>query len=435
MNTYTTMLRKLREVVFTVEITRGKLLEVIVFMLVIITPSLISIYMHDPETEILFGNFGFKYNDIVHGLANSIFTSSNKWFNTSIYHNFRNGYYKYPVPYIDYKFEYPPVVGLIWYLSTSTAFAYSNSLKEAIRLHYHIHAIVITTFYAVLVYSLYLLLKTTQRSIFRLLVFLLPSTFTYMIYNWDIITIAFATLGVLLVLREKYFLSGLLQGFSISTKILTVGISFYYIIKFLIVEKKKEPGLKFLAGFAVSGVLPFILLYVISPKGFLEFLYHHSSWYCENCIYLLIIQDIFSRFHLVFFYTIITIIASTFLLFELPWRNISIQEEFKYLFLAVMSLILFNYVFSPQMLLIITPLAILTLKSLELVIFMLVDVFNALIIYTFFKYPNPWFFGSVTQNMALTRNLLLLLLFITNTASITKTKLKIKHVNYKNTLL
>jgi len=446
MNTCTSVPRKLREAVFTAKITREKLLEVVVLVLVVTIPPLISIYMHDPKTEILFGNFGFKYNDIVHGLANPIFTSNKRWFNTSTYQSFRDGHYKYPVPYIDYKFEYPPVVGLIWYLSTSTAFTCSSNLEEAIRLHYYIQSVVITAFYAVLVYSIYSLLKTTRRSVLRLLVFLLPSTFTYMIYNWDVIAAAFAILGVLLILREKYFLSGLLQGFSVSTKILTIGVAFYYIVKLLIVEKRRKPGLKFLVGFTISGVLPFILFYIISSRGFLEFLHHHSSWYCENCIYLLVIQDIFSSVHKVLFYTVITVIASTFLLFGLPWRGISVQEEFKYLFLAVTSLVLFNYVFSPQMLLMITPLAILTLKPLELVVFALVDVFNALIIYTFFKYPNPWLLGSVAQNMALMRNLLLLLLFVINAASITWTKLKkelielikielIKHVSCRDTTL
>jgi len=105
-----------------------------------------------------------------------------------------------------------------------------------------------------------------------------------------------------------------------------------------------------------------------------------------------------------------------------PWSGISTRDEYKYLFVATTSLVLFNYVFSPQMLLLITPFAVLALNSTKLALYGVADVFNALIIVTYFQNPVPWEYGSTTQNMALVRNLALLALFIVNTILILRAR-------------
>jgi len=405
-----------------------RLIEILILLLVIHVPLVISIYIHDPNTELPAKNFGLKYTDIVYGLSYPIFENDERWFNAETFQKFKSSIYKYPIPYVDYKFEYPPLVGLLWYISTRIAFEYTSNLKDAIRVNYYVQSIFTIILYIFLVCSLSVLLKTKKQNphieFYKLLVFLLPSTLIYVIYNWDVATAAFAVIGILCILREKYFLTGVLLGLSFSTKILTIGVVFYYMVKLLIVEEKRVLGLKYLVGFIISGVIPFILLYVISPRGFSELLNHHMSWYCENCLYLPLIRDIYSNLHKILFYTITILIACGFLLFGYPWRNISVRDEYKYLFVGVVSLVLFNYVFSPQMFLLITPLAILALGVKALLLYSIADIFNALIIYTFFNYPNSWMFGSVTQYMALGRNLILLVLFIYITMSIIRSRLK-----------
>ena len=62
--------------------------------------------------------------------------------------------------------------------------------------------------------------------------------------------------------------------------------------------------MKYIIGFVSTGVLPFIILYIIAPRGFLDFINHHASWYCENCLYLPIINDIWSPLHRILYFSI-----------------------------------------------------------------------------------------------------------------------------------
>ncbi len=395
-----------------------RLLKALLLVVVTTAPLGLSIYLHDPETPVLAGNFGFKYSDIVHGLFYPIFTGSERWFSAEAYREFTRGGYKCPVPYVDYKFEYPPLVGLLWYISSCTALCYTSSFESALRVHYYIHSAVITLFHAALVYALYSLLKTSEagsRRLLRLLLLLFPSTVIYSVYNWDVIASSLLLLGVLYTTREKYFTAGLLQGLSVSTKLLTIGVAFYYATKLLLVEERGKSGLRFLAGFTVGGTLPFTLLYALSPRGFVELVEHHTAWYCENCLYLAVIRDIWSEHHKNLFYLIVAVVTAVYLLYAYPWRGISARDEYKYIFLATTTLVLFNYVFSPQMLLLVTPHAILALDSTTLLLYTVADVSNALIITTFFTHYEPappWEFGSYTQSAAFTRNIVLLALYI-----------------------
>jgi hypothetical protein len=395
-----------------------RLLEALLLVVVTTAPLGLSIYLHDPETPVLAGNFGFKYSDIVHGLFYPIFTRSERWFSAEAYREFTRGGYKCPAPYVDYKFEYPPLVGLLWYISTCTAFSYTSSFESALRVHYYIHSAVIALLHAALVYTLYVLLKTSEagsRRLLRLLLLLSPSTVIYSVYNWDVVASSLLLLGVLYTTREKYFAAGLLQGLSVSTKLLTLGVPFYYATRLLLVEGRRESGLRFLAGFIVGGVLPFTLLYAFSPRGFVELVEHHAAWYCENCLYLAVIRDIWSEHHKNLFYLIVAVVTAVYLLYAYPWRGINARDEYKYIFLAATTLVLFNYVFSPQMLLLLTPHAILALDSTTLLLYTVADVSNALIITTFFTHYEPappWEFGSYSQSAAFVRNIVLLALYI-----------------------
>jgi len=382
----------------------GRLVEVLVLLLVVVVPAAFSVHIHDPAVEPLMGNPGFKYTDIVH-LSNTIFVRGERWYSKDAFKAFRSGRIGCPASYVDYKFEYPPVVGLIWYTSSCIAFALTGSVESAIRAHYYIQSAVIAVFHAIQVYTLHMLLKSVRRGLKglpRLLVFLLPSVFIHLIYNWDAIASALLLLGLLQALRGRYFTAGLLQGLSVSTKVVTAGAPFYYAVKLLRHGEEVEAKLRFLLGVVVGGVLPFMLFYATSPHGFTEFIQHHMGWYCENCIYLPLIRDIWSDLHRTLFYTIAVAIALVFALYAYPWRGISVEYEYKYLFLAVTSLILFNYVFPPQMLLLITPLATLALSTPGLLLYCLADVFNAMIITTYFTNPprhatsmGVWLYNAV----------------------------------------
>jgi hypothetical protein len=208
--------------------------------------------------------------------------------------NLHAGYTSAHYPTLTTSLSIPALVGLTWYFSTCIAFNYAKDLKSAIRVHYYVQSAITTVFYTILITTLTTLLedvKPDQRSLLGILIYLLPSAIIFFNYNWDIVVAALIVTGVLCTTRERYFQAGLLQGLSVSAKILTVGVVFYYIIKLRLVEGEKKALLKYVTGFSASGVAPFVALAVISPRGFTEFLSHHAGWYCENCLYLPIVRE------------------------------------------------------------------------------------------------------------------------------------------------
>jgi len=165
-------------------------------------------------------------------------------------------------------------------------------------------------------------------------------------------------------------------------------------------------------------------MYLLSPTGFTAFINHHLSWYCENCIYLPLIRDIWSDLHRRLYFAIAATFAIAFPLLIPPWRSMKTETEWKYLFAAITTLVLFNHVFSPQMILLISPFAALALNPGVYLVYGLCDTANALIILTFFQYSKPQEFGSIPQYMATMRNLILLILFFYVAGSIVKERVE-----------
>ncbi|MEM4786272.1 MAG: hypothetical protein QXW87_05450, partial [Desulfurococcaceae archaeon] len=88
-----------------------------------------------------------------------------------------------------------------------------------------------------------------------------------------------------------------------------------------------------------------------------------------------------------------------------------------------------NYVFTPQMILIITPLALIILEKRKLILYSIADSLNALIIILFFEdfkireflnkigFPipiefNPWSISSIVQWIAVIRIMILLIIIL-----------------------
>ncbi|MEM4762489.1 MAG: hypothetical protein QXH78_00475, partial [Desulfurococcaceae archaeon] len=242
--------------------------------------------------------------------------------------------------------------------------------------------------------------------------------------NWDIIAALFAVLGVWFFINRKYFKAGVSLGLSFSTKILTAGLIFYFLVKLLTTNEGNEHRLvKYLIGLTLTGIVPFMALYIITPQGFTDFINHHASWYCENCLYLPLSRNIYSDLNRRLYFSIGTCLMLITATLLAPWKNIELKQDTLYYLATIMTLIIFNYVFSPQMMLMITPFAILALNKPFLYVYLLADFFNALIIILFFTEPNPWVFGSNTQYVAFARNIILLFLLVYVLVEIIRNKL------------
>ena len=405
----------------------------IALSIVSILSILLSYYLHDPQTPVF--QTGLKYSDVVHGVFNTRFNPGDRglWFNYDRLEALRGGYRLCPVPYVDYKFEYPPLVGLLFLASTCTGIMvslprvyspedYSELVNDVLLIHYRIQAIALSLAFLTTILLTASLLKVYRVGLWRaLLIPLLPSTTIYLIYNWDVLAALFLVASLYFYIRGDYRLSGFMAGLSVSTKLLTVvaGLS----LAATIALRDRRGFSEYTLAFLLAGAGPYALLYLISPRGFVELVNHHAGWYCENCIYMLLVRDIWSPLHRIL--AAFTIGFSVAVLLVASTRGSGRLPEL--LFASTATPIVLNYVFTPQMMLMITPVAVIALKGPALLAYIVADAFNSLIIVSFFRdlaNSNPWTLEGLTQKIALLRNIILLALLTTTLYKLADLKLE-----------
>lgn len=384
---------------------------------------LISAYIHAPNTPIPFSLFGLKYTDLVHGVFNPRFHSTDAWLDTSPLRSLASLEYACPLPYVHYKFEYPPLVGALWALSTCGGLKlamswgppnYLELVKSAALAHYLIQVLYLSAFFILTI----LVLRRLGASRERVMLWIaLPSTILYLIYNWDIIASSLALLGLYAFYKRRFFASGLLMGLSVSAKLLTIGLASWLALE-LYVRGLRKWGNRYLVGLALTAALPTIALFAVSPLGFAEYVSHHAGWYCENCLYMLLIRDIWSPLHRYLYASLLALMGLALLICRLRARDIRLSD---YLVPALYAPVILNYVFSPQMALLLSPFSIYLLRRKALLAaYVVADTMNALIIVVFFEDErirkllglpggfNPWTLDSPVQWIAAIRNILLL---------------------------
>ena len=422
----------------------------VVLIFVAIAVGVVSIAIHSPSTPTPLGLQGFKYSDIVHGVFYSVFgyeTLLNpsklreRWFHPQVFEDLAYRVKLCPVPYIDYRFEYPPLVGLLWWFSTCLAIhtvfpqrhlviEYPHLISEAANIHFAIHALTLCISLVVLTYLLYRIAKILGLGWKRVALFLLlPSTVIYTVYNWDILTSMFMVGGIYAYLRGRYLLSGALLGLAISVKIVPIAIAMVLLYELIQKRFRGEDGGalgRYTISLVLTSLTPFAILALIAPEGFNAMIQHHASWYCENCFSMLLYpHDLWSPIH-----RVVTMVMVPLILMILAIRPLDTpQSVIEISAAAVLGTILFSYVFSPQMMLMITPLLILAISSrVDLYTAIVADSMNAAMIVLFFEDSalrnilapilgiatgyNPWSLDSPAQWAAQIRNILLFILLI-----------------------
>ncbi len=403
-----------------------------------------SIYIHHPRTPLPSYLVGLKYSDIVYGVFFNIFSYEyvgrpqdleKVWYEPLPYIKLVSGIRVCPRPYVDYFMEYPPLIGLIWWLTTCTSISttfppkyksldYPRLLWYTAEKHYLLQSLILAASFLILIAYIVKLMEYIGGCWKRVLVFiLLPSTFVYLIYNWDIIAATFYVMSLYYLVRGRLFISSTLLCLAVSAKLLPILFALVLLVKSFI---DGEAKMKVIRVYATSSLIlssiPFLLLLLISPKAVLDFIIYHSSWYCENCIYMLLIHDIGSELHRILaFITGLSIML-------IAIRRVSIDRSVQgFLLLGFISILIstsLSYVFSPQMMLMISPLAVILLRRRLLLPFIIADIANALIILTFFNdlwirsalglklVHSPWTIDSPTQWIAMVRNVILIAILI-----------------------
>ena len=412
--------------------------------ILVICSSIASFFIHlnNDVYTVLFNTskpYENIYTDIVDGIYKPLFMNRelcrkaitgsgdvDRWFDREFLANYCVNGSVYPLPYRDYKFEYPPITGFLWIISTYTAYSLSglnNTVGETI--HYIIQSIALSIACIWVFIEFYRIGKKigVSHRLLKLLLFpLLPSLLVYSIYNWDLIAAAFTLTSIRLFIEKKYLFSGLFIGLGISAKLLPLSIALV-----LGYELYASKSYKLLARYAIGtciGLTPY-LVFILYPHGFIEFIRHHAGWYCENCIYMYIISDIWSQYHRVL--ALMSIAIALTIIAILPYKSGDKGVVGKAC-LAISFTIVLNYVFSPQMILLTTPFILLAITSIkELVTYLIADTLNSLIMIYWFKelelrktlsflgIPikySPWTPDSPIQLMALIRSLLLIIVLL-----------------------
>lgn len=431
-----------------------------VFALILVTTlaiSVLSIYIHTPGNPLILDNWGFRYSDIVYGVFNPIFRDvvssqgvpqndkiAQRWFNNELAIRLLTAEKLCPIPYKDYKFEYPPIVGMLWTISTCTAInivlpeeytsvEYSRLVDSITIFHYYIHSVILTLFFVLTVVYMYRMAVMLGLSRNRILLFiLLPSTTLYLIYNWDIITSCFIVMAIYYLFQKKYVISGLMWGFSISSKllpILFVIVLFYDMMQKARVNKVFWSHLtRLMVSVIATGLIPYLIMLSISREGFVYFITHHAQWYCENCVYQLVTHNIWSPYNRIYAMISIAITLLILLAIEIDYENR--QQLLNILTTSMIMATALSYVFSPQMMLMVTPIAVLALKPLQRILLLVADIANFGIMTLFFKdaevrswiYHNlgikigtrfaPHVLDSPVQIFATIRNIMLIVIML-----------------------
>jgi len=264
-------------------------------ILLLVLVWLLSFYIHMPTNKNV-----LCYTDIVYGVFVPRFLTQSLeyWVNNTSLTLFVEGRKTCPLPYVDYMFEYPPVIGFFWTLTTCISFGIAQEdgyidVWEAARIHYVVQSLILLSFFVLAGIVLYEITNEVSLDNRRAFLFvLLPSTVMYLVYNWDIIAVALALAALYMYFRGANSAAGVLLGLSVSTKILPVGIGGWMITEYM-VKREYRSAAKFLAGM-VLGLTPFLILFILSPTGFQDFIGYHAGWYCENCLYLPLLRDLWS---------------------------------------------------------------------------------------------------------------------------------------------
>ncbi len=329
-------------------------------------------------------------------------------------------------PYIDYEFEYTPIIAALWLIASKTALYLSHlgydPFASVVRSFYIINGF----FYALYVYAIYKI--SEERRVPRALSMLSiasPSIIYYLFYNWDIVATLLMILGVYFFTKGRIYLSSLLLGLGSAVKIMPMFAVLSIFIAIMLREPRK--ALFFLLLSVLTAASPFLALLSIHPPGFFYFLSYHSQWYCENCFYILLTDNIYDQMLrslsislmlcTPIVYTIIAMVRRT----GDPHRS-SESGSMLVPLLSVTLSISFSYIYSPQMNIFLTPLY-LFLKNNSKYILLAQDMLNTMIMVLWFhekaissflniESRGPWFRESPIQWIAFLRIVLIWILVL-----------------------
>jgi Gpi18-like mannosyltransferase len=298
--------------------------------------------------------------------------------------------------------EYPPVSGAILYASRVLGGALSGVAGGDYTGYY-------LAFCAFSLLAIVAIAWSTWRLASDLgvrvnpLYFLLPTMIIYGIYNFDLFNTLFIILCLQLFVEKKKGLSAVTLGVALATKFVAVVLLPIFLLELV---GTKERVRYLVLSLAVAAAF-FVPIAIFNFGYFSQFYSFYSGWGLEDAWYVWIFGDPFSSLAKTFGLIVMGVLLLRVYTLKMPLVPRS--------FIALSAYLLGTYIYAPQFNVMLIPLmAVLAVTS---PFVYLLDVFNALIILTWFTVPDsthPW---TLPQAMALLRSSSLALLSLSIASS------------------
>ena len=316
------------------------------------------------------------------------------------------------IPYYDFAFEYPVIVGVIVYVCTavrifipdfSTVFNYYALAMDAILYPFAMGTVTV-------LYKMCKMLGVEKHRILKFFV-ITPSFLMFTVYNWDIIAIFFSTLSIYLFLKGMKKMSAVSLGLGIGAKLFPIVLLPVYLLE----EKswKQRLALAFISvGTFTLLNAPFIIL---NFSTWFETWTYHMRWGIEDSWLIYLFHQMDPNAHYaslaVFLYLVYKGLIET---SKKEYVSQS-QRVLERSFLMNLAWLIGSYVVTPQMALMLLPFMVL-LPLIAPSLFYLADALNALIIVMWFtpqlNFGNPLIASSPVQAVSAARQLLWLSFFL-----------------------
>ena len=316
------------------------------------------------------------------------------------------------IPYNQFMFEYPVLVGLLVYAASSVrlivpefsiAMNYYTLLMDAALYPFAIGTVIVS-------YKIVNLIGGQKTRIWKAFL-IAPSFLMFTVYNWDIIAIFFANLSLYYYLKKDKTKSALSLGLGISAKLYPCMLLPVYLLE----EKTWKDRLKMI--FLSCGV--FLALnspFAIANFGkWFETWTYHAAWGIEDSWLIFFFNQMDTNAHyvglVVLLYLVYRGLAGT-LKKHYETESTRVIER---AFLMNIAWLFGNYVVTPQMALMLLPFYVF-IPTISLPVVYTVEIMNALIIALWFtpelNLGNPLISTSPVQWLAAGRQLIWLGLFI-----------------------
>ncbi|MBI3859142.1 MAG: DUF2029 domain-containing protein [Thaumarchaeota archaeon] len=294
------------------------------------------------------------------------------------------------LPYVSEVFEYPPVSGFLLYFARIVGGSQTG--------YYEVFSAMSLAAGVVLAATCWRTAKLRGTQL-RSWYFIMPSVIVYGIYNFDLFHAMFVMISLYALLSGRRSSSAIALGLAVSTKLASGVLLPVYLLEI----RDWRNSAKFAAVFGgLLGVLnlPLVLANYSNWLGTYAYI---SNWGLEDAWFVWIFQDPSTwPVAKLFGFGLMGVL----LLRVYTLRMDPVTKSF----LALSAYLLGTYIYTPQFNLVLIPLvAVLSVEHPSLYLW---DTFNALIILTWFIYPDPTLAWTIPQTMALLRAVMLLWLAV-----------------------